>query len=107
MLYGHSLLNVCPGVAAWKQVSLKLGFMMRGTSILAVLFLIANAAYASSSIYGSEFDYKKAKPTSTYFSGKTRQQVASYCKKESLGTMDLSACSQFRYEIASEVLSNK
>lgn len=86
---------------------MKPGFMMRATSILVVLLLIANAAYASSSIYGAEFDYKKAKPTSTYFSGKTRQQVASYCKNEMLGTMDLSACAQFRYEAAIETLNNK
>ncbi|CAE6881524.1 lysozyme inhibitor LprI family protein [Paraburkholderia domus] len=81
--------------------------MMRATSVFFVLLLVANAAYASSSIYGSEFDYKKAKPASTYFSGKNRQHVASFCKKEMLGTMDLSACAQFRYELAIEALNKR
>ncbi|QBQ99056.1 lysozyme inhibitor LprI family protein [Paraburkholderia pallida] len=80
---------------------------MRVTKISLILFLIVNAAHASSSIYGSEFDYKKATPTSKYFSGKTRAQVASYCKGEMLGTMDLSACAQFRYESAIAALNKR
>ncbi|MGF6595898.1 uncharacterized protein YecT (DUF1311 family) [Paraburkholderia sp. GAS448] len=71
---------------------------MRVTSILFALLFVANAVYASSSIYGSAFDYKKAEPSNVYFSGKTRAQIASYCKNERLNTMDLSACAHFQYE---------
>jgi len=72
--------------------------MMRVTSVVFALFFVANSVYASSSIYGSAFDYKKAEPSSVYFPGKTRAQIASYCKSERLNTMDLSACAHFQYE---------
>lgn len=78
---------------------------MGAIKIPLVLLFAATSAYASESIYGSAFDYKKAKPTSVYFSGKTRNEVAAYCKKGMLGTMDLSACAQFRYEEASTALN--
>ncbi|MFT4063947.1 lysozyme inhibitor LprI family protein [Paraburkholderia sp.] len=81
--------------------------MMRATSIFIILFFIANAAHASSSIYGSAFDYKKATPTRVHFPGKTREQIAEYCKQEMLGTMELSACAQFRYEIAIDSLNER
>jgi uncharacterized protein YecT (DUF1311 family) len=81
--------------------------MMRATSVLVVLFIIVNGAQASSSIYGSAFDYKKAKPASVYFSGKNHEEIASYCQNEMLGTMDLSACAQFRYESSIEALNNR
>jgi uncharacterized protein YecT (DUF1311 family) len=42
-----------------------------------------------------------------YFSGKTYEQIASYCKNKMLGTMDLSACAQFRYERTIEALNKK
>lgn len=81
--------------------------MMRAINIFIFLYLFANAAYSSSSIYGSSFDYRKAGPARTYFSGKNREQVAAYCKKEMLGTMDLAACSQFRYEVTVEALNKQ
>lgn len=81
--------------------------MTRATSAMVALLVIANAAYASSSIYGPAFDYKKAKPASVYFSGETREQVEAYCKKEMLGTMDLSACAQFRYEVTIAALNKR
>jgi uncharacterized protein YecT (DUF1311 family) len=79
--------------------------MTRATSIILCLIFSANSTYAASSIYGSEFDYKKAKPASEYFHGKTREQVGVYCKKDMLSTMDLSACAQFRYEGAVAALN--
>ncbi|HEX7906908.1 MAG TPA: lysozyme inhibitor LprI family protein [Paraburkholderia sp.] len=81
--------------------------MMRATSLFAALFLTAQAAYPSTSIYGSTFDYKKARPASVYFSGKSPVEIASYCKSESLGTMDLSACAQFGYEGVVKTLNKK
>lgn len=80
---------------------------MRVINIFIFLFLFANAAYPSSSIYGSSFDYRKARPARAYFSGKNREQVAAYCKNEMLGTMDLAACSQFRYEVTLEALNKR
>ncbi|MDE2430497.1 MAG: DUF1311 domain-containing protein [Burkholderiales bacterium] len=81
--------------------------MMRTTSILLALCSIINAAHASSSIYGSIFDYRKAKPTSEYFPGKTTKQIILYCKNERLDTMDLAACAQSRYEAATIQLDQK
>ncbi|NVH73498.1 DUF1311 domain-containing protein [Paraburkholderia sp. JPY432] len=72
--------------------------MMRSTSMFFLLLCMSQATYCSQSIYGSEFDYKKAKPTSDYFYGKSRKEIELYCKREMLGTSDLSACAQFRYE---------
>jgi uncharacterized protein YecT (DUF1311 family) len=72
--------------------------MMRGISMCALLFLVTQTAYSSISIYGSAFDYKKAVPTSSIFSGKSHEEIRSLCKKEPLGTMELSACAQFQYE---------
>lgn len=80
---------------------------MRTTSVVAVLLSIANVAYASSSIYGSAFDYMKAAPASVYFSGKDREQIESYCQKEILGTIDLGACAQFRYELVRAALNKR
>ncbi|WP_205192813.1 hypothetical protein [Burkholderia sp. Ax-1724] len=62
--------------------------MMHVIRLFGLLCLVAQTAYASTSIYGSAFDYKKAQPASAYFSGKSRAEIASYCKKEYLGTMD-------------------
>jgi uncharacterized protein YecT (DUF1311 family) len=85
--------------------------MMRAINLLALLclLLMSQRAYSleSSSIYGSAFDYKKAKPTSVYFSGKSHEEVESYCKREGLGTMDLSACAQFKYECVIKVLDKR
>lgn len=81
--------------------------MLQRTSALLALFLVVNVAHASSSIYGAEFDYKNAKPTSQFFSGKTREQIASYCKNEILGTRDLSECAQFRYEMVIDSLNRR
>ncbi|MBC8741356.1 DUF1311 domain-containing protein [Paraburkholderia sp. UCT31] len=81
--------------------------MMRATSIFALLCLTAQLTYASTSIYGSAFDYKKAQPTSIYFTGKSPAEIASYCKKEYLGTTDISACAQFDYEMEAKTLNKK
>lgn len=81
--------------------------MLQRINALLVLLLAVNFAYASPSIYGAEFDYKKAKPASQFFSGKTPKQIASYCENEKLGTRDLSACAQFRYETALDVLNKR
>lgn len=80
---------------------------MRTIKLFIILFAISSAAHASSSIYGSAFDYKKARPTSAYFSGKNRDQITAICKSERLSTMDLSACAQFRYEGAAEALNKR
>lgn len=80
---------------------------MRRISALLALLAISHAAFASSSIYGSEFDYKKAKPAREYFSGKSNEQIILYCKNEMIGTMDLSACAQFRYEVVANALSKR
>jgi uncharacterized protein YecT (DUF1311 family) len=72
-----------------------------------LLFLIAQTAYSSTSIYGSAFDYKKARPANAYFAGKSPAEIVSYCKKENIGTMDLSACAQFRYEGLVDILNEK
>jgi uncharacterized protein YecT (DUF1311 family) len=87
--------------------AIKLATMMRAINIFIFLYLFANVAYPSSSIYGSSFDYRKARPARAYFSGKNREQVTSYCKNKMLGTMDLAACSQFRYEVTVEVLDKR
>jgi uncharacterized protein YecT (DUF1311 family) len=85
--------------------------MMRAINLLALLplLLMPQIAYPleSSSIYGSTFDYKKAKPTSVYFSGKSHEEIESYCKQEMLGTMDLSACAQFEYEDVMNALNRR
>ncbi|WNC92455.1 lysozyme inhibitor LprI family protein [Paraburkholderia sp. FT54] len=81
--------------------------MMRTTSIFAVLFLTAQAACPSASIYGSAFDYKKAQPASVYFTGQNPAEIERHCKNEYLGTMDLSACAQFRYEGIINTLNKK
>lgn len=80
---------------------------MRAISLFALLLLMAETVWASSSIYGSAFDYKKAQPSEVYFPGKSRQEIAAYCKQQALGTMDLSACAQFEYEGAEESLNSK
>jgi len=86
--------------------------MMRIISLLTLLclLLMPQIAYPleSPSIYGSAFDYKKAKPARVYyFSGKSDEQIESYCKQERIGTMDLSACAQFKYESIIKVLEKK
>ncbi|SIT44010.1 conserved exported hypothetical protein [Paraburkholderia ribeironis] len=81
--------------------------MMRAISVFMLLCLTAQTVYASTSIYGSAFDYKKAQSTSAYFTGKSPAEIALYCKGEYLGTMDISACSQFRYEGAIKTLNKK
>lgn len=87
---------------------MKMETMLRLTKcILIVLCAIWHAANASSSIYGSEFDYTKAKPAREYFSGKSNEQIALYCKKEMLGTTDSAACAQFRYEVVANALGKR
>lgn len=80
---------------------------MRVISILLLLFFNLQGAYASESIYGSEFDYTKAKPARENFPGKSYAQIEAYCKNDSLGTMELSACAQFRYEGMVKILDKK
>lgn len=67
---------------------------LRGISVACIgilMLLVSHAACSSTSIFGSAFDYTKAKPTSDYFSGKSRDQIVEYCKNERLGTMELSS----------------
>lgn len=45
---------------------------MRAINLFFLIFFICTAVYSSESIYGSAFDYKKAKPENIYFSGKTQ-----------------------------------
>ncbi|WP_201700550.1 lysozyme inhibitor LprI family protein [Paraburkholderia hiiakae] len=80
---------------------------MRLTNAWIALLLVTNVTCASTSIYGSAFDYKKVKPARDYFSDKTAEQIASYCKRGMLGVMDLSACAEFRYEMIADVLSKR
>jgi len=107
MLSGDLSRIACQGVARWKHDSLKRETTMRAISILLLLFFAVQGAYASESIYGSEFDYTKAKPASANFPGKTYGQIETYCTKDSLGTMDLSACAQLRFERVRDVLNKK
>ncbi|SDR51168.1 Uncharacterized conserved protein YecT, DUF1311 family [Paraburkholderia fungorum] len=66
----------------------------------------ASASIAhSASIYGSTFDYRKTEPAISQFQGKTSQQIAELCKSESLGTMELTTCAQFKFESAKATLT--
>jgi uncharacterized protein YecT (DUF1311 family) len=80
---------------------------MRAISLLLLLFFATQAACASESIYGSEFDYTKAKPASANFPGKTDGEIEAYCSKDSLGNMELSACTQFKFERTRDMLNKK
>lgn len=80
---------------------------MRAISLLLLLFSSVHGAYASGSIYGSTFDYTKVRPASVYFGGKSPVEIQSYCKNENLGTLDLSACAQFDYEMIIGRLNGK
>lgn len=80
---------------------------LRRISAVFALLACANSACASSSIYGSSFDYQKARSAHEYFSERSSDQIALYCKKPMLNTMDLSACAQFRYEVAADALDKR
>jgi uncharacterized protein YecT (DUF1311 family) len=81
--------------------------MMRAINIFFLLCVVATSAYSSDSIYGSAFDYRNARPASVYFGGKTQTQIKAFCDKDASATMDLSACAQFRFEIASRKLGKR
>jgi uncharacterized protein YecT (DUF1311 family) len=80
--------------------------MMRSIKFLVVAIILPKIVLAES-IYGSAFDYKKATPVNQYFSGKTAREIASYCKKDALSTMDISSCAQFEFENSNKALTQK
>ncbi|CAB3807475.1 lysozyme inhibitor LprI family protein [Paraburkholderia caffeinilytica] len=79
---------------------------MRSIIIFLLLSTISHSASAET-IYGRTFDYKKAKPASVYFTGKTREQIELYCKNDRLGGFDLAACAHFEFEIAIDSLNKR
>lgn len=81
--------------------------MIRGSRRVLAIALITGSAHASTSIYGAEFDYRKARPAVDSFPGESRSRVDSYCKKKVLSTIDLSVCAQFRYEESIAILDRE
>ncbi|MGF6574067.1 uncharacterized protein YecT (DUF1311 family) [Paraburkholderia sp. GAS333] len=71
----------------------------------AALYMVGAPIANSASIYGTAFDYRKAEPAIIQFPGKTSQQIAEHCKSESLGTMELTTCAQFKFETARATLA--
>ncbi len=71
----------------------------------ASLYVIGASVANSASIYGTTFDYRKAEPAISQFPGKTSQQIAEHCKGENLGTMEMTTCAQFRFELAKTTLA--
>jgi uncharacterized protein YecT (DUF1311 family) len=71
----------------------------------ASLYLIGAAIANSASIYGTTFDYSKAEPAISQFPGMTSQQIDEHCKSRSLGTMELTTCAQFKFELARTTLA--
>jgi uncharacterized protein YecT (DUF1311 family) len=71
----------------------------------ASLYIVGASIANSASIYGTTFDYRKAEPAISQFPGKTSQQIAEHCKSENLGTMELTTCAQFKFELAKTTLA--
>ncbi|MGF6371232.1 lysozyme inhibitor LprI family protein [Paraburkholderia sp. 32] len=79
--------------------------MMRPTRMLAVrlimvsMFNFLDSTALSKTIYSVQFDYKKAAPSSVYFSGKLREEIDRLCKTgEHAATADIAACSHRNFE---------
>lgn len=79
---------------------------MRAISLSLLLSIISHSASAET-IYGQTFDYKKARPASVYFTGKTREQIELYCKNDTLGGIDLAACAHFEFEVTIDALDKR
>lgn len=98
---------MCQTAAAWRRDFSSPEIMMRAINLFFLLFFICTAVYSSESIYGSAFDYKKAKPANIYFSGKTQAEIKIYCEKVASATIDLSVCAQFGFEGVAQELNRK
>ncbi|MBC8748670.1 MULTISPECIES: lysozyme inhibitor LprI family protein [Paraburkholderia] len=58
-------------------------------------------------IYSVQFDYKKATPSSVYFTGKSREEIDRLCRTgEHASTADIAACSQRNFERISAQLNS-
>ncbi|MGF6698627.1 uncharacterized protein YecT (DUF1311 family) [Paraburkholderia sp. MM5496-R1] len=87
--------------------------MMHPIRIIAVpLVLISTLPFLDSivlgkTIYSVRFDYKKATPSSVYFTGKSREEIDRLCKTgEHASTADIAACSQRNFEQISAQLNS-
>lgn len=67
--------------------------------VLVVTSLLINASALGKTIYSVSFDYKKATPSSIYFSGKSGAEIDHLCKTgEHASTTDIAACGQRNFE---------
>lgn len=75
--------------------------------ISAVVMLVLSGHVFSQSIYSGTFDYKRLESATKYFAGRSKSEIDSYCKTDSLPTEEAGQCSHFYFERANAELSKR